>query len=188
MNKKTFAQQLPLGLVSRALVLSSAGALMTLPTTAVELPNGQTAFNHPPRLIRTETSFSNRRAIRPTYHFTLEVPADAGEPLEAVQIVQHENIDTVEFKADKSHAFVGDSFAGGPELSLAPIGGVVEPGMITVVFDPPVQPGNTVTVAVQPRSNPFTGGAYLFGVTAYPEGLDSLGQFLGYGRINIYGN
>jgi hypothetical protein len=56
------------------------------------------------------------------------------------------------------------------------------------VFDQPVMPGNTVTVMIPTSANPSFGGVYEFGVTAYPEGDNPLGQFLGLRRINLYGN
>ncbi|NET35121.1 MAG: DUF2808 domain-containing protein [Cyanothece sp. SIO1E1] len=112
---------------------------------------------------------------------------DAGEPLEAVTIKQQENAQTVEFQANENEAFISDSFAGSPVLPLAAIGGVAaEPGEMTVVFEPPILPGNTVTVSVTPEQNPSVGGTYLFGITAYPAGLNSTGQFIGYDRLDIY--
>ena len=44
----------------------------------------------------------------------------------------------------------------------------------TVTFNPPIQPGQTVTVALDATANPWYGGVYLFGVTAYPEGNSDL--------------
>jgi acyl dehydratase len=61
------------------------------------------------------------------------------------------------------------------------------PGTTTVVFEQPVQPGTTVTVAVDAKANPGFGGIYEFGVTAYPEGDQVVSQFLGYGRIAFQG-
>ncbi len=158
----------------------------SLPAAAIEFPDGQTAFDRAPRLIRTAASFRGRRNRAATYHFTIEVPSDAGEALKAVKISQRENFsETISFKPSENRAFIGDSFAGGPALSLAPVGGTSKPGTFTVVFDQPVPPGSTVTVALKPERNPFTGGVYLFGVTAYPEGEDSIGLYLGSGRIQI---
>jgi hypothetical protein len=80
--------------------------------------------------------------------------------------------------------------AKGTEIPLASIGSnqPKNTGEITIAFEQPVQPGQTVTVAVKSEANPTFGGVYLFGVTAYPAGESSLGQFLGYGRINFYGS
>ena len=61
-------------------------------------------------------------------------------------------------------------------------------GEVTVMFDQPIEPGNTVTVRVKPKRNPSFGGVYQFGVTAYPEGQNSQGLYLGSRRIDINNN
>lgn len=149
----------------------------------------QTFFNYPPRLIRAAASQVGRDTPS-TYEFTLTVPKDAGQPLKAVKITQAKNLETVNFEVSDSKAFIGKRFAAGPEIQLASIGGdqPSTPGEVTIVFDRPVQPGTTVTVALAAQANPNWGGVYLFGVTAYPAGDNGLGQFLGYGRICFYNN
>ena len=57
---------------------------------------------------------------------------------------------------------------------------------ITVIFDPPVPPGNTVSIGLKPVRNPDYGGVYQFGITAYPPGENSPGLYLGVGRLAIY--
>lgn len=161
--------------------------LLVSPALAIRLSNGQIAFSHPPQLIRTATSFSSSN-IPGTYQFTISVPEDAGEPLEAVSIVQRPNIETIAFDVSQQRAFKGNSFAGGLALHLANIGGT-QPSKSneqTIVFDPPVVPGSTVTVEMVSKGNPTLGGVYLFGVTAYPAGENGIGQFLGYGRLHFY--
>lgn len=171
--------------------------LSAVPTEAIEVNEGkelccmnedwqgQGFFRRSPRLIRSAATFRNRNNTAAKYQFTIEVPEDAGAALGAVKIQQKENVDTVVFNQNKNTAFVGDSLAGGPALSLAAIGGASQPGEATIVFNPPVEPGNTITVSVKPKRNPFTGGIYLFGITAYPAGESSQGMYLGSGRIHI---
>jgi hypothetical protein len=162
-------------------------SLLTAPSEAVELSDGEKAFEKGPRLIRTAATSINNSSSTAKYQFTINVPEDAGEPLGAVRIKQKEDFDTVVFKENKTTAFEGDSLAGGSALALAAINAEdSEPGQATVVFDPPIEPGNTVTVSLKPKQNPFTGGVYLFGVTAYPAGENSQGMYLGSGRIAIY--
>ena len=149
----------------------------------------QSFFSHPPQLVRA-AALPNGGSSSSTYEFTLTVPKDAGQPLKAVTIAQATNIETVRFDVTNNRAFIGRRFAAGPEIHLASIGGAqpANPGEATIVFDQPVQPGNTVTIALPVQKNPDSNGVYLFGVTAYPDGENGLGQFLGYGRINFYGN
>lgn len=157
-------------------------------TMAGELSNGQTAFEGSLRLINTYANFTKRGNSLAKYYFTLEISEDAGEPLKAIKIEQRKYFaDIVEFKTEESSAFIGDRFARGEKLSLAAVETNAElgEGEVTVIFGQPVSPGNTVTVVVKPKRNPRTGGVYLFGLTAYPEGEDSLGKYLGSGRLHI---
>jgi len=150
------------------------------------LSSGHNFFSHAPQLIRTATSEKGGNAPA-TYEFTVTVPANAGQPLKAITIAQGTNLETVQFDLNGSQASLGKGLTAAI-IPLAHIGGTATPGEVTVVFDQPVQPGNTVTVAIAAQANPNFGGNYEFGVTAYPVGDNSTGLFLGYGRINFYGN
>ncbi len=153
-----------------------------------ELTNGQQFFQTSPYLVSARTTYNDTRNSNAIYYFTIKVPSDAGEALKAIKIEQRENFtDKIAFKVGESRAFIGDSFNKGESLSLAVIGGEKESiGTVTVVFEQPVSPGNTVTIAVKPRLNPDTGGTYLFGVTAYPQGANTQGLYLGVGRLQIH--
>jgi hypothetical protein len=148
----------------------------------------QTFFSHPLDLVRA-AAFPSGGSVPSTYQFTLTIPEDAGQPLRAVTITQATNVETVQFNVTRSRAFIGRR-AMGSEIQLASVGSdqPANPGEATIVFDQPVQPGNTITIALAARRNPLGNGVYLFGVTAYPDGENGLGQFLGYGRIHFYGN
>lgn len=178
-------------LLSAALVASpsAAGEFSNRQETAYEqTAYERAAFDSAPRLIRSAAS-SNTPNAPAAYHFTLTVPENAGESLQAVKIVQQPGVQTIEFNMNRSQAFIGDSFSGGPNVSLANTGGLPSAeGEVTVVFDPPIAPGNTVTVSLRAKENPRFGGVYLFGVTAFPEGNNSDGQFLGYGRLHFNPN
>ena len=175
------------------LVASTLTLGLLIPSTfasvnAFEVGENKTVFEAAPRLIRTATTNSSRNGPS-TYHFTIEVPENAGEALKAVTISQKDNPRYINLAVDRSNAFIGDSFAGGPDLELADIGGDLSanPNDVTFVFDEPVQPGETVTVRVRAKRNPRVGGIYLFGVTAFPEGgEDSPGLYLGSGRLHFY--
>jgi Protein of unknown function (DUF2808) len=170
------------GMLALSLVVPTA--LMTLPAQAGEY-NGKSYFDHAPRLIRSASSMAVSDSPS-TYQFTLMVPENAGAPLQAVRIVQDINLGQVKFDPAQTQAFLGDSFAGGPSVGLASIGGnQPESSEVTVVFDPPVMPGKTVTVSLETDRNPEPGGVYLFGVTAYPLNDSSNGLFLGFGRFHV---
>jgi len=174
--------------LSMSMLILTALVPMTLlakSSSAVPLPNGQTAFDSPPRLINVESSYSSSN-LPSTYFFTLRIPNNAGEALKAVKIVQPENQETISYQGNATQSFRGNRWTRGPQISLAAIGGLTESGEMMVVFDPPVQPGKTVTVALKAKQNPTFGGVYQFGVTAYPAGERGIGQFLGYARLNFY--
>ena len=165
-------------------IVFGANYLLSKPINAVELLDGQMACESGVRLTGAAATFSDRNSSLAKYQFTIEVPEDAGEALESVKITQKENSDTVVFRADKSKASLGNSLAG-DNIPLAAVGGKSQPGETTVVFNAPVEPGNTVTISVKPKQNPSIDGVYLFGVTAYPTGENSPGLYLGSGRIYI---
>ncbi|WP_245817723.1 DUF2808 domain-containing protein [Hydrococcus rivularis] len=165
------------------LVLLSS-SLFVLPALSFPLGNGRTTFERSPELIRAATNFNQAGMSGAAYHFTIKVPENAGEPLQAVTISQRQGRSPIEFEVSKSRAFEGDSFAGGTEMPLASIGGSQSAnGDVTVVFAPPVPPGKTVTVVLKAKRNPNLAGIYLFGVTAYPVGEGSPGLYLGSGRL-----
>ena len=173
------------------LVASTLTLALLIPSTfatvnAFEVGENKTVFEATPRLIRTATTNSTVNGPS-TYHFTIEVPENAGEALKAVTISQKDNPDYINLAVNRSNAFIGDSFAGGPDLELADIGGDLStnPNDVTFVFDEPVQPGETVTVRLKAKRNPRVGGIYLFGVTAFPEGENSSGLYLGSGRLHF---
>jgi hypothetical protein len=165
--------------------------VVTKLTTESISPNQsrQTFFSHPPQLIRAAATQTGVYSPS-TYEFTLTIPQNAGQPLKAVTIAQVENLETVKFTISDSKSFLGERLTASSEIRLASIGGSqpTKPGEVTIVFEQPVQPGNTVTVTLAAQQNPSWANDYLFGVTAYPVGENSLGQFLGYGRIDFYGN
>jgi len=172
---------------SLALALLLPNSLLS--ARAFDLGDGRTVFEKSPVLIRSAASHPIASS-RSTYHFTIEVPLDAGEALNAVRISPKESPEKIDFDVGLSKAFLGDSFAGGTDLSLADIGGsqINDSNEVTIVFDEPVEPGNTVTVSLKAKKNPSMGGIYLFGVTAFPEGENSPGLYLGSGRLHFYKN
>jgi hypothetical protein len=162
-------------------------SLVILPAAAVQLGDGSIAFVQPPRLVDAVTTFDASRFPRPTHYFTLDVPAKAGEPLQQVVIQQVEGFDRdLRYLTNKTVAFEGTYHRKGESLGLKSVVQDRKAQTVTVIFDPPVQPGRTITIGLKPLENPQYGGVYLFGVTAFPRGEKVRSQFLGYGRIHIY--
>jgi len=156
------------------------------PSQAVQLSDGTVFFTAPPRLAGASTTNNSVNAWSVTYYFTLNQLENAGEPLQRVTIVQDEGSDTVRFSPREIEAFEGTRNRLGAKLPLGEVTTDRKTRTVTVNFNPPVPPGRTVTIALSPDRNPLYGGVYLFGVTAFPPGEKTHGQFLGFGRLTFY--
>ncbi|MGA7937155.1 MAG: DUF2808 domain-containing protein [Kovacikia sp.] len=170
--------------LTTALALS-VSLLGNFSAQAVKLSDGSIAFAQPPRLVGATATQKTAYAWGSTYYFTLNLLADAGEPLQKVIISPEPNVDYARFDLRDTVAFEGDRDRSEARLPIQ--AATIDPKTkaITITFDPPINPGKTLTVALYANRNPSTGGVYLYGVTAFPAGEKSYGQFLGYGRIHI---
>jgi hypothetical protein len=164
-------------------------AAMGTPLAAVQMADGTVYFERPPSLVGATTTRSDVYASRPRYYFTLDVPTDAGEPLQQISISQRTNYgvlgDVLEDLEDVE-AFLGTRRDRGDAIAIRDVAVDEENQSVTVTLETPVAPGNAVTLALRPERNPRRGGVYLFGVTAFPSGEKAQGQFLGYGRLHFY--
>ena len=185
-------------IMSRKLFLSSLIAITTAivgvnlllieSIPAFERPDGQRVFERAPRLIRSAANFKTRDSVA-HYYFTIEIPEDAGESLKAVTIQQKTNVEEITFYPNKTRAFFGNKFKKDLSIALASAEPLVDQASssingVKVVLETPVEAGNIVTISLRAR-NPSYGGIYLFGVTAFPEGANSQGMYLGAGRIQF---
>ena len=153
---------------------------------AVQLADGTVYFASPPQLGAVSSTNSAVNAWVVTYYFTLTVPDKAGESLGQVTIEQSEGTDLVRFSPKDVTAVEGTSRRSAPSLGLGEVKVDRPTKTVTINFNPPVPPGKTVTLALVPDRNPLYGGVYLFGVTAFPAGEKTHGQFLGFGRLHFY--
>jgi hypothetical protein len=154
-----------------------------LPARAVQMADGTVQFINPPSLGDMVTSDKGVGSLSATYAVTVVVPKDADEPLQRVTL-SGQGPDQIRFILNRTRAYLGDN-----RKNVTGIGNVIQDRdtrLVTVVFDPPVPPGQAVTINLYPRHNPWVAGVYLFGVTAFPRGDKSFGQFLGYGRLHFY--
>jgi hypothetical protein len=175
-NRPLIIGALGLGLLSTVTIASAK---------AVTLSDGRAAFNRPPNLVEV-TTLDHSSVGSGRYHFVIEVPSDAGEPLGAVVITPLDRANRIAFNLDASEAELAPAYARGPMVPLASVGGTADnSGELLVAFKDPVQPGETVTVTLNTVHNPW-GGVYQFEVTGYPAGENGVGQYLGIGRIQIY--
>lgn len=173
---------------------SIIGTTLALVTTinvaasAVQLRDGKVYFVQPPRLINATTTFKDVNVWGATYYFTLDLPANAGEALAVVTINQKEGAERIRFKLKDTIAFAGTRDCKGQQLTLGEVTQQRSSRTVSVIFNPPVTPGKTITIGLRPVRNPMLSGVYLFGLTAFPQGEKTHGQFLGFGRLQFYGD
>lgn len=170
------------------LFLLSLGWMLPNPMAyAFKIADGTITFTQPPLLVAAKTPYPDTDAWDTTYFFTLDVPVNAGEPLQRVTFTQTEGSQPIHFDLKANRAFEGTQEHEGPKLALQPpTKSDRSSQQIAVTFDPPVPPGKTVTIALRTIRNPRYDGIYLFGVTAFPPGEQAVGQFVGYGRLQFY--
>lgn len=174
------------GLLGTTLAVAlSIGATAEV-TQAVKLRDGTVYFVQPPELVAATTTFNSVNEWGATYYFTITLPEEAGEPLQRVTIKQQEGADNIRYRLKKSRAFEGTRHDKGTPIKLAEVTNDRDNRLIVVNFEQPIPPGKTITIGLQPVENPFSPGVYLFGVTAFPTGEKSHGQFIGYGRLQFY--
>ncbi|AFZ31333.1 DUF2808 domain-containing protein [Gloeocapsa sp. BRSZ] len=178
----------PSVLLSTTLILMTGISGITPRVAQAVQLRGTVYFVQPPDLVAATTTFKGVSAWGATYYFTVNVPANAGEPLQRVTITQRDGSDNIRFKLDDTRAFEGTRDRRGTQLTLGEVTRDRETRTVNVTFDPPVAPGRTITIGLRPVRNPLFSGVYLFGVTAFPPGEKAHGQFLGFGRFHFYGN
>ena len=153
---------------------------------AITLSDGVTYFENPPRFLNATTSQDGTYIWGATYYFTISIPDNAGEPLKTIVIQQESGASRAVFDPNKVAAFEGTRDRSGEEIPIQDVSFDARSQAISVIFDPPIDPGTTVTIRFYPVRNPGIGGRYLYGITAFPLGEQPHGQFLGYGEISIH--
>lgn len=88
---------------------------------AIQLRDGTVYFVQPPDLVEATTTFNSVNVWGATYYFTINVPENAGEPLQRVAITQREGTDNIRFDLEDSRAFVGTRSHKGARLTLGSI-------------------------------------------------------------------
>ncbi|MGG6294738.1 DUF2808 domain-containing protein [Leptolyngbya sp. AN02str] len=183
MMHRSRAAGLGLGLVAALSILHAP-----FKTQAIQLADGTVYFEHAPRLLDAATSSRTPSIAGATYYFTVELPENAGEPLGKLTLTSPNSWvgpQRIRFRTDATVAFEGTWRDRGDDISLRDVTVDEETRTIEVAFDPPVEPGTTVTVGLRPRRNPQAGGTYLYRVLGFPAGELAHGQPLGTARIQI---
>lgn len=140
------------------------------------------SFNRPPHLENVRV-VNNNQFRESEYLFNVNIPADAGRPLQELVFTQTEGRDYPSFSIRDTHAYERGNRSADLPLSL--VANDFDERTMTVIFDPPVQPGRDITVALKAHRNPRE-DTYLYNVVASPEGDSVRAQRVGTGRVRIY--
>ncbi|MFM7574486.1 MAG: DUF2808 domain-containing protein [Snowella sp.] len=165
-------------------------ALIFSPSAQAEALKEQPSFfQHTPYLIQSSGVNISPAAIA-SVTFSIQVPANARQSLKAITINPITNVETIAFKEADTRAVMGEDYASGTPLALSSIGGEQDPNdkSTTLVFDQPIEPGNTVTVRLKVEKNPLYGGIYLLKITAFPDNQNGHGLPLGNIRLHFPGS
>jgi|688.fasta_scaffold04448_2 hypothetical protein len=179
---------IPAVILAIALIPSVIGVipLSTSPVASIQYRDGRVEFSYPLRLTDSYSTRNLAGESHPTYYLTIDFPVAAVEPLDRLVISLTEGHDpTFSYRPEATTAFVNTS-EGRQPLSLGEVKEDPASQTLTLQFNPPLPPGQTITVALAPHRNPRYAGVYLFGVQAYPIGENPQPSFIGYARLSFY--
>lgn len=143
-------------------------------------------FIQPPRLTYLGATSNLVSVSSTTYYLTIVVPENAHTPMQQVNIKQREGAEVIDFNLQKTRAFEGTSRRKGQKIKIADVNRNSKTKTISIVFEPPISPGKTITIGLRTFSNPLSEGIYEFEFTAFPVGNKSRGQTLGVKRLSFY--
>jgi hypothetical protein len=165
--------------------LLALGLALGAPAAALEL-GGSTYFTKAPSKVGLISYVTNVGESPVEYYFTLNLAEQAGASLGGLTIQQIRGADwQFPFAVERTRAFLGVPRREGRQI---PIQSRFDPAArrFSLDFPEPVAPGNTVTVAIRPWSNPVQADTYLFQVVALPAGPRPVPSPVGVGTLRIY--
>lgn len=142
----------------------------------------------PPSLADVDADFNGINIPNSRYFFSVSLPAGEIEPLGKVVLHQQPNPSPISLDLSQTEVFFGLPSQRGNDLASSAVSTSGDSQTIVVQFNPPVAPGNTVTIALLAEQNPEVAGVYQFRVQAFPSGPASVGLDLGVGRLQFYEN
>jgi hypothetical protein len=170
--------------VAGTVSLGLSSVLLGASAMASRLPNNRVVFDRSPEFIEA-TVLPAEQAENGQFQIVISLPETAGEAMEALVVHPRDTGICFPFDPTGTEAYIGKADAELAAIPLASVGGMMmSPNEVLVVFATPIEPGQQVTVRLQPKFSPIP-GIYEFGVTAYPTGDSPVGQFLGYERLQF---
>jgi hypothetical protein len=136
----------------RLVLGSTSGLIVPESTSAIQYADGTVGFSYPPRLI---DSYATRNQVgdgSATYYLTFDFPPAAAEPLDRVVVRLNEGYDPLfRFRLDAIEAFANTP-EGRVPLPLGELSQDRDTRELTILFDPPVQPGVPITPSPAARA------------------------------------
>ncbi len=155
------------------------------PASALEL-GGSTYFTRAPWKVGLISYVTNVGDSPVEYFFSLDLSPEAGASLGGLTIQQIRGADwQFPFAVERTRAFLGLPRREGKAV---PVQARFDPAArrFTLTFPEPVAPGQTITVAIRPWTNPMQADTYLFQVVALPAGPLPVASPVGVGTLRIY--
>lgn len=175
-------QFFPVAIASTLALGIGASATNSPSAKAVEFSAG-TSFGAPFQLSGAKTTQGSVRFRGATYYFTFDIPKTSTQPLHKVTIKQQTGA-FIEIDRQRINAYLGKD--RDQKIGLSDVKIDNDAQEVSVTFEPPIQPGQTVTVGLGPFENPSIGGIYQFIVKAYPFGPQPQEQFVGFGPLRFF--
>ena len=144
------------------------------------------SFRQPPSFNYLGASSNSTRIPSATYYFTINLPQNAQTPLQQVKIKQRSGLETIDFNLKKTIAHEGKRRKKGEKIAIKDVNRNSKTKTVSVVFDPPISPGKTITIGLRAFANPSSEGIYEFELMALPLGGESRAQNLGVKRLSFY--
>lgn len=102
--------------------------------------------------------------------------------MQRITLFQQLGKENLAFNLKRTRAETGSE----QELTLGEVTSDRKQKTISIAFNPPVPPGQTVTIRLRSVRNPQFGGIYLFRVAAYPPPRESAQSISWIGQVSIY--
>ena len=140
----------------------------------------------PPKLVEFRTPHNTISYPSPTYYVSIKMPSNSMSSLAKISIEQQKNVDSIEFRLDKTEAFITDE--NNNKITI-PVTVTRSPGsadIIDIMFGTAIKANSTVTIKFKAKPHPSFDGIFQFKVEVFPEGVNPVGLNLGTSRIHLY--
>lgn len=153
---------------------------------AIQYADGTVEFSYPLRLIDSYATRTTAGASSATYYLTIDFPAQAEEALDRIEVqLEQGRAPDLRYRLNATEV-LQQTTAGTRAVTLGELTHDRASQTLTIAFDPPLEPGGQLLLALRPVRNPWFAGVYLFATRAFPVGETVRPRFMGYARLSFY--